>query len=59
VLGDLSGRYKKSGRFLVSPNLTQPISIIDYWYRLTIIGIGYCYQPIPIMDPRCHDKSFL
>jgi hypothetical protein len=23
-----------------------------------IIGIGYCYQPTPIMDPRCYNKSF-
>jgi hypothetical protein len=24
----------------------------------TISGIGYCYQPIPIINPRCYDKSF-
>jgi hypothetical protein len=24
----------------------------------TIIGIGYCYQPTPIMDLRCYNKSF-
>jgi ATP-dependent RNA helicase DHX8/PRP22 len=24
-----------------------------------MIGIGYCYQPISIMDPRCYDKLFL
>jgi hypothetical protein len=26
--------------------------------KSTIIGIGYCYQPTPIMDPRCYNKSF-
>jgi hypothetical protein len=24
----------------------------------TNIGIDYCYQPIPIMDPRCYNRSF-
>jgi hypothetical protein len=24
----------------------------------TNIGIGYCYQPIPIMDPRCYNRLF-
>jgi hypothetical protein len=27
------------------------------WYAI-ISGIGYCYQPIPIINPRCYDKSF-
>jgi hypothetical protein len=25
----------------------------------TIINSGYCYQPIPIMNPRYYNKSFL
>jgi hypothetical protein len=24
----------------------------------TIIVIGYCYQPTPIIDPRCYNKLF-
>jgi hypothetical protein len=24
----------------------------------TNIGIGYCYQLISIMDPRCYNRSF-
>jgi hypothetical protein len=26
--------------------------------KSNIIGIGYCYQPISIMDLRCYDKLF-
>jgi hypothetical protein len=26
--------------------------------KSTIIDIGYCYQPTPIMDLRCYNKSF-
>jgi hypothetical protein len=26
--------------------------------KLIIIDIGYCYQPILIMDQRCYNKSF-
>jgi hypothetical protein len=34
VSAHLSGRYKKLGWILVSADLTQPIQIMDYWYRL-------------------------
>jgi hypothetical protein len=26
--------------------------------KSTNIGIDYCYQPIPIMNPRCYNISF-